>query len=82
MMKLLLLLFLFAYAEKDNYIQCVRNCDWSHTLHELKGCVKTCQLIHDCLENNHKDVHNAVNKIIQTRYDELLYNDKIKGKFI
>lgn len=71
MLVLILFFVALAYSSQEAYLECVRACNPHEPVHEYKGCLKTCQLIHG------KDAEQ-VNMLMQRRYDELVRDDKMK----
>lgn len=65
-------------ADMENYLTCVKNCDWTSHIHEIKGCVLTCQIIHKTTGAAFQQVGDQ----IQRRYDEMVRDDKIKKHLI
>ena len=74
----LLLFYSVVCATKGMALECIRNCDWTHTEREIKGCIKTCQLVHRAVGNELEQV----NGLVQRRYDEMVRDDKIKRGII
>ena len=65
-------------ADMENYLTCVKHCDWNNPKHKIKSCVLTCQIIHKTTGAAFQQVGDQ----IQRRYDEMVRDDKIKKYLI
>ena len=82
MIRLLFISFIIStttvIADMENYLTCVKHCDWTRPVQEIKGCVLTCQIIHKTTGAAFQQVGDQ----IQRRYDEMVRDDKIKKYII